>query len=51
VTVMFLVFAFFTKEAVGFAVACFTFVTDVSNGAFPFVFVLGVWAAAFETDY
>ena len=48
---MFLVFAFFTKEAIGFTVAYFSFVTDVSDGAFPYVFILGVWAATLETYY
>jgi hypothetical protein len=51
VAIVFLVFAFFTKEAIRFAVACFTFVTDVSNGTFPRMLFLGVWAAAFEADY
>ena len=49
--VVFLVFAFFAKEAVRRAVTCLAFVTDVSDGAFPCMLFVGVWAAAFEADY
>jgi hypothetical protein len=51
VAVVFLVFAFFTEEAVRCAVTSLAFVTDVSDGAFPRMLLVGVWTAAFETNY
>jgi hypothetical protein len=47
---MFVIFTFFTKETIRLTVACFTFVSDISDGTFPLMFMLGVRTAAFQTN-
>jgi hypothetical protein len=50
VSIVFVILAFFTKEAIRLTIACFTFVSDVSDGTFPLMFIFGVRTAAFETN-